>query len=254
MRAVKLGLCAIVLTAVSMSCGGGEPAPAARTPAADAKRVDDSKTGILAGRVGYEGPVPANPPVKLDGDPACAAQHPAGLPLDRVLVNNGGLENVFVYVKSGLDSYAFDIPTVPVTVDQKGCKYVPHVFGVRVGQPVEFVNSDATLHNVHAMGNVNQQFNFAQAVQGIKNSKTFTAPEVMVPFKCNVHNWMSAYAGVLTHPYFAVTASGGSFELNNVPAGTYTIEAWHEALGTQVQTVTLGEKESTTIDFKFVLK
>ena len=120
--------------------------------------------------------------------------------------------------------------------------YKPHVFGVRVGQNVEFVNSDATAHNVHALPNVNQEFNFSQLIQTQKDTRFFTAPEVMVRFKCDMHNWMSAYVGVLEHPYFAVTEPGGTFELKNVPPGTYTIEAWHEKLGTQTQRVTLGRE------------
>jgi plastocyanin len=154
-------------------------------------------------------------------------------------------------VKSGLGDYYFDTPTTPVVLDQKGCRYTPHVFGVRTGQPVLIVNSDPTMHNVHAMGSVNQEFNFAQAFQGLKNTKTFTAQEVMVPFRCNVHSWMSAYGGVLNHPYFAVTANGGTYELKNLPAGTYTIEAWHEKFGTRTETVTIGVKESKSVSFTF---
>ena len=122
---------------------------------------------------------------------------------------------------------------------------------MRTGQPLEIVNSDATLHNVNAMAKVNQGFNMGQAIQGMKNAKVFTAPEVMVRIKCDVHSWMTAYAGVVSHPYFAVTAGGGAFELKNLPAGTYTIEAWHEKLGTQTQNVTLGEKETKTVGFAF---
>lgn len=235
----------------SAACGGSAPAPVAQTPPPDARRVDASKAGIVSGRVTYEGAVPASVPAKLDSDPACARDHPNGLKLDTVLVANGGLDNVFVYVKDGLGNYYFDTPTEAVTLDQKGCNYSPHVFGVRTGQPLEIVNSDATLHNVNAVAKVNQGFNMGQAIQGMKNAKVFTAPEVMVRIKCDVHGWMTAYAGVLSHPYFAVTTGGGSFELKNVPAGSYTIEAWHEKLGTQTQSVTLGEKETKTIGFAF---
>jgi hypothetical protein len=91
-------------------------------------------------------------------------------------------------------------------------------------------------------------------VQGIKNTRTLTAAEVMMPFKCNVHTWMTAYAGVLPHPYFAVTANGGAFDLKNLPPGTYTIEAWHEKLGTSTQSVTVAEKESKTVNFTFKSK
>ena len=250
----NLRLCAAVLTAAAVAAGcgrGNEGPPAAATARPDAKRVDPATAGTVTGRVSFEGTVPQFPPIKLDSDPACAAQHPNGLPVDTIVVNNGGLENVFVYVKDGLGNYYFDTPTEPVTLDQKGCHYSPRVFGVRVGQPLVIVNSDPTMHNVHGAGNVNQQFNFGQVVQGVKNTRTLTAAEVMMPFKCNVHAWMTAYAGVLPHPYFAVTASGGAFELKDLPPGTYTIEAWHEKLGTSSQSVTLAEKDSKTVNFSF---
>ena len=241
----------VTAVAVSAACGSGAPAPAAQAPPPDAKRVDEAKTGTVSGRVTYDGAVPENAPIKLESDPACVSARPEGLKPDAILVSNGGLDNVFVYVKDGLGNYYFDAPTAAVTLDQKGCTYSPHVFGVRTGQPVDIVNSDATLHNVSAEAHANQGFNLGQPIQGQKNTKVFTAPEVMVHLKCNVHSWMSAYIGVLSHPYFAVTSSGGAFELKDLPAGTYTIEAWHEKLGTQTQSVTLGDKETKTINFAF---
>jgi hypothetical protein len=232
------------------ACGGDAPATVAAPPA-DAKRVDKSLAGSVAGRVAFEGTGPANPPMKLDSDPACVRDHPGGMTLDKVIVNNGGLENVFVYVKDGLGNYYYDPPAETVRLDQKGCRYTPHVFGLRTGQPLEISNSDQTMHTVHALARNNQEFNLSQPLQGIKQTKTFTAPEVMVHFKCNVHNWMEAYAGVLSHPYFAVTANGGAFELKDLPAGTYTIEAWHQQLGTQTQSVTVAEKEKKNVSFSF---
>jgi len=220
-------------------------------PPPDAKRVDPATMGNVSGRVTFEGTPPENAAVNLEGDPACVTARPDGLKLDTVIVNNGGLENVFVYVKDGLGNYYFETPTTPVTLDQKGCHYSPHVFGLRTGQPLEILNSDQTLHNVNAMAQVNQAFNMGQAMQGMKSQKTFTKPEVMVRIKCDVHAWMNAYAGVLNHPYFAVTANGGAFELKDLPPGTYTIEAWHEKLGTQTQSVTLGAKETKTVGFAF---
>ena len=220
-------------------------------PPPDAKRVDPATMGNVNGRVTFEGTPPENAVVDLASDPACVTARPDGLKLDTVMVNNGGLENVFVYVKDGLGNYYFETPTTPVTLDQKGCHYSPHVFGLRTGQPLEILNSDQTLHNVNAMAQVNQAFNMGQAMQGMKSQKTFTKPEVMVRIKCDVHAWMNAYAGVLSHPYFAVTANGGAFELKDLPPGTYTIEAWHEKLGTQTQSVTLGAKETKTVGFAF---
>jgi plastocyanin len=168
-----------------------------------------------------------------------------------VVGDGGALKNVFVYVKDGLGTLRFPIPSTPVVLDQKGCQYVPHVLGIQVGQNLEILNSDPTLHNVHALPKGNQEFNMGQPLPGIKFTRQFSTREVMVPFKCDVHPWMNAWVGVLDHPYFAVTAADGSFSLEGLPPGTYTIEAWHETLGTQTQSVTIGEKESKDIAFSF---
>jgi len=245
-----LRACAAAILVLAAACGGEKQA-APSGPPANAKRVDDSKTGNVSGRVTIEGAVPANPPIKIEADPFCAQQNPSGATFEHFVLNNGGLENVFVYVKDGLDTYYFDVPAEPVKLDQQGCQYRPHVLGVRVGQKLAISNSDDTLHNVHALPDANSEWNQGQALKNMVNEKVFTAREVMVPFKCDVHNWMRAYVGVLDHPYFAVTHDGGAFELKNLPAGTYTVEAWHEKLGTQTQSVTLGEKESKSISFTF---
>jgi plastocyanin len=205
----------------------------------------------VAGRVVLDGAVPANPPIKLSGDPYCVAQNPNGATFENFVVTDGGIENVFVYVKDGLGNYYFDAPTEPAKLDQQGCRYQPHVLGIRTGQPLEISNSDDTMHNVHAMPEANREFNVGQAIKHQVDRRTFTAPEVMVPFKCDVHSWMRAYIGVMNHPYFAVTHGGGKFELKNLPAGTYTVEAWHEKLGTQTQKVTVAEKQAADITFTF---
>ena len=130
---------------------------------------------------------------------------------------------------------------------------MPHVVGVRVGQPLEIENSDPTLHNIHAMSKVNQEFNNGQPIQGMKMTHAFTQKEVMIPFKCDVHGWMNAYVGVLDHPFYAVTGADGSFSLKGLPPGTYTIEAWHEKLGTQTQTVTVAATETKDVAMTFKL-
>jgi plastocyanin len=243
-------LVAAACLALALSCGGGrQQAPSGPPP--DAKRVDVSKAANVSGRVVLDGPAPENPPIKMASDAFCIREHPNGASFESFVVDNGGLENVFVYVKDGLGQYYFDVPAEPVKLDQRGCRYVPHVLGVRAGQPIDIGTSDATLHNVHALARVNQEFNFGLQIAGTKQTKTFTKPEAMITLKCDVHNWMNAYVGVLDHPYFAVTRDGGKFELKNLPAGTYTVEAWHEKLGTQTQSVTLGEKESKDVTFTF---
>jgi plastocyanin len=240
--------CVLLLVAAA-ACSREQPPQ--RTPPPDAKRVDAATAGNVAGRVAIDGPVPANPPLQLSGDPVCERAHKEGATAETYVSQNGGLGNVFVYVKDGLGQYYFDLPSQAVTLDQAGCIYKPHVFGVRVGQNIEFVNSDPTGHNVHALPNTNQEFNFGQPIQNQRDSRFFTAPEVMVRFKCDMHNWMSAYAGVLDHPYFAVTGPDGKFDLKHLPPGAYTFEAWHEKLGTQTQRVTLADKGSADVTFTF---
>ena len=116
---------------------------------------------------------------------------------------------------------------------------------------LDIVNADPTIHNVHGLAKTHREFNFGQALQGMRTTRTFTAPEVMLPFKCDVHGWMYAYAGVVDHPYFAVSGADGAFSIANLPAGTYTLEAWHEKLGTQTQSVTVGAKETKPVSFTF---
>ena len=251
-RIYKALACAAGLAAMT-ACSGGDASKSANpsSPAAapDAKRVDTATAGTLKGKVVLEGTPPANPVIKMTSDPACGN---AEVRAESYVVDNGALQNVFVYIKDGLgNKYIFDTPTEPVKLDQKHCHYTPHVLGVRVTQPLEISNSDETLHNVHGMPAENREFNQGQPIVGMKNTVAFTTPEVMIPFKCDVHNWMSAYVGVVSHPYFAVTGKGGTFELKSVPPGTYTIEAWHEKLGRQTQSVTLGEKDAKDVTFTF---
>jgi plastocyanin len=243
-----------LVAALAIACGSGQnksAQPASPAAAPDAKKVDQSTAGSITGKVVVDGALPQNAAIQMSSDPACEAQNKGGATQEAYLASDGGLQNVFVYIKDGLgNKYLFDTPTEPVKIEQKGCHYVPHVLGIRVGQPLQVVNGDSTMHNVHGLPKANQEFNFSQPVP-MTSTVTFTTKEVMIPFKCDVHSWMHSYIGVLDHPYFAVTGSGGTFDLRTVPAGTYTIEAWHEKLGTQTQSVSLGEKETKDITFTF---
>jgi len=226
--------------------------PSSPAAAPDAKKVDTATAATITGKVVLDGTAPAPVVIKTASDPTCAEANKGDLKTESYVVDNGALENVFVYLKDGLgNKFIFDTPTAPVVLDQRGCHYIPHVLGVRVGQPLQIVNSDNTMHNVHGMPQTNREFNFGQPVAGIKQDVTFTAPEVLIPFKCDVHSWMNAYIGVVDNPYFAVTANGGKFELKSIPPGTYTIEAVNEKLGRQSQQVTLGDKDSKEITFTF---
>ena len=182
-RVRKLVVCA-ALAAACAACSGSDSSKSAEpsSPAAapDAKKVDTATAATVTGKVLLEGTPPANPVLKMASDPTCSSANSGEVHAESYVVDSGALQNVFVWIKDGLgNKYLFDTPTEPVKLDQKGCHYIPHVLGLRVAQPLEIVNSDSTMHNVHGMPETNREFNFGQPVPGMKQSVTFTAPEVM---------------------------------------------------------------------------
>lgn len=169
-----------------------------------------------------------------------------------VVGQDNGLANVFVYVKEGAKP-APPAGEAPV-LDQKDCMYQPYVFGAQVGQKIKIKNSDPFMHNVHATPQKNKEFNFAQPLPMV-TERAFDQPEVVVRMKCDVHPWMFAYAGVVEHPYFAVTGKDGSFKIANLPAGTYTIEAFHQKIGptgAKTQQITVTDSDKKTVDFELM--
>ena len=265
----RLRASVFVAVVTAIGCGGSRPQDAAATtdeaagkdrsaqatPMQLAQATPETQaaagSGSVKGVVKFSGTAPAREKIKMDADPVCQQQHAEAVYSEAVVVNdNGTLRNVFVYVKEGV-SGSYPAPSAPVVLNQKGCQYSPHVAGIQVNQLFEVVNSDGTLHNINAKPAQNKPFNVAQPVQGMKTTKSFATPEVMVKFKCNVHPWMNAYLGVLTHPFFSVSSADGSFTINGLPAGTYTLEAWHETYGTQTQQVTVAEGQTQSVDFTF---
>lgn len=162
----------------------------------------------------------------------------------------GNLQNVIVFVAEGLGDWTFDARSPSAVVEQKGCMYLPHVLAIRANQPLQIVNDDPTSHNIHPLPANNREWNKAEP-PGSKMQETFAREEIAIPVKCHVHPWMRGYIAGFKHPYFAVTGNDGTFDLNNLPAGTYIIEAWHEKLGTSTQTVTIGANETKEINFVF---
>ena len=239
-----------VMTVVAAACGSPGPESGPAPAAAPAPPPPLPGESTITGSIKLEGTAPAARAVRMDSDPLCMPEGPSfseGL----VVGPGNGLQNAFLYVKDGLGDRTFQAPQTPVVLDQRGCKYFPHVFGAQVGQPVTILNSDPTLHNIHAVPKANAEFNFGQALKGMKTTRTFDKAEVMVPFRCDVHGWMAAYGGFVPHPFFAISKADGSFEIKGLPAGTYTIEAWHERLGTQTQQVTVDGKAGRTVGFAF---
>src|SRR3989338_6125123 len=184
-----------------------------------------AQAAVLTVKAPFEGQAPAAENVKTDADAKCKLMHPAGMTSDQVVVNpNATLKNVFVYVKEGLSGQKFETPKTAVTFNQEGCQYKPKVFGIMVNQPLEIMNSDDTLHNVHSLPTASQGFNLGMPIKGMKLKKSFAKPEVMIKIKCEVHPWMSAYAGVVDNPFYAVTGDEGSAQIKDLPPGEYTLE------------------------------
>jgi plastocyanin len=221
-------------------------------PAQTAISIDPATTGEIAGKVTFEGTKPKLAVIAMDKDPVCMAQHVAPVHVEDGAVNSDGtLPNVFVYVKQGAEQYSFPVPTIPVTLDQRGCMYRPHVLGIMVGQELRVVSSDPTTHNIHPMPKENREWNQSQPPGAAPLIKKFARPEVMIPVKCNQHPWMKAYIGVTSNPFYAVTGSGGVFEIKGLPPGNYTVEAWAPIFGAQERAVTVTVKKSTQLEFKF---
>jgi len=211
--------------------------------------------GSITGKVKFEGTPPERRKIQMTADPVCDKLNPGGRQGEVMVIGaDGGIRNVIVHVKEGLPAdKKFDTPATSVVLDQQGCMYTPHVLTAQVDQVVEIKNSDSTLHNVHAMPTKSPQFNNAMPIQNQVIKKKFPTAEMPVHMKCDVHPWMSAYIGVFTHPFHGVSGADGTYKIDNVPAGTYTIEAWHENLGTKTASVTVADGAATS-DFSFAGK
>lgn len=241
----------------SPSDGGGSAdvsqAPlSASTPSSKGgpeKVANEAVVGKIAGVVLLEGTPPPNKELNLG---TCTTETKGPVYADTVLVKDGKLENAFVWIKKGLEGYkGASVPAEPVVMDQRGCMYKPHVIGAQVGQKVVFLNSDPVLHNVRTVADTNATFNEMMQTKDTRIVKVFDETEVPVRAKCDVHPWMSAFIGVVPHPFFAVSSAGGEVSLENVPEGEYELEAWHEAFGRQTQKVTVKPRESAKVTFTF---
>ncbi len=195
---------------------GGTAAAPATAPAAAAVSAD---AATITGTVKLAAAAPAMPTLQMSADPYCGN---------------------------------FPAPSAPVVIDQHGCQYHPHVLALQVGQPLQIKNSDATLHNIHALPVVNPQFNEGQPVQGMVSTKKFEKAEI-TPFKvkCDVHGWMKAWMAVMPHPFYSISQANGTFTIANLPPGNYTLVAWHEKYGSKEQQITVAAKESKTVAFTF---
>ncbi|HSS19466.1 MAG TPA: hypothetical protein VLL54_05275 [Pyrinomonadaceae bacterium] len=248
----------LTLLGAMAACGGSKTDDNTPTPVATGTKPVPADAGTISGVISFTGtPVP-NKKIDTSADPVCGQKNP-NLTTEENVVANGKLANVFVYIKDGaaadgtkLDGYAWTGGSG--TLDQNGCHYRPHVMGVMTGQKLTITNSDPTQHNIHPTPANNPEWNQTQPNGAAPIEKTFKQVEVLIPVKCNQHPWMKAYIAVLKHPLFAVSAEDGTFTIKNVPAGTYTVAAWHEggAKGTEkTMQVTVAANGTGKADFAF---
>lgn len=236
------------------ACGGGEPGADQEAAEEEAARegpvVPPDSQATVTGAVSFEGTPPEPEAIDMSEEEFCAAAYEGDPMTQHVVVSDGGLANVFVHVSSEIDR-DFPTPGDAVTLDQVFCRYVPHVLGVQVGQPLRIANSDSLLHNINAQPAENRGFNISQPQAGMETTREFSFPEVMIPVKCDVHGWMNAYIGVVEHPYHAVSDSTGTFELTGLPPGEHVVTAWHERYGTLSDTVEVAPGGSAELSFTF---
>jgi hypothetical protein len=211
-----------------------------------------SNAATVTGKVVFTGTKPVVRSLDMSANPACQRAHSTPAKTETAILNsNGTLRYSVVWIKSGLPNKAWPAPTEHAAIEQQGCMYKPHVLAVMTNQPIDIKNDDPTNHNIHPLPKINQEWNESQPPKGDTKTKSFPREEVAIPVKCNVHPWMRAYIAVVHHPFFAVTGEDGTFTIKNLPAGTYTLEAWHETYGTVDQQITVGANDSKTIDLTY---
>ena len=235
-----------------VGCGKKETAeeqPAAPSPAAApaATPIDPATAATVSGTVKFEGVAPKPAKIDMSQDPNCQGGNVA----ENVVVSDGHLQNVFIYIKDGLGNRTFDAPKDTITLSQSGCRYHPHVLGVMAGQTIKIVNDDPTTHNIHPTPKDNREWNESQAPKAAALEKSFAREEVMLPVKCNQHPWMRMFVNVVKNPFYAVTGPDGKFEIKGLPPGDYTLAFVHEKLGEHDQKLTLAAKDAKTVDATF---
>ncbi len=249
-------LSSIILCLSLLSCNQSKPTnssqKAATTPA-NYLTVDLATSATIRGTVRFTGNAPQPVQIDMGFDPACQYTSSGPNMSEQYVVHDGKLANVYIYVKSGLEGKAFASQTTPVVLDQRGCRYIPHVLALTVNQPLRIVNDDPAMHNIHPTPRApgNHEWNVSQQPKGAPVEKSFSHPEIMMPVQCNQHPWMKAYLNLSATPFYAVSDASGNFEIKGLPPGEYTIAAVHEKAGERTQKVTVGAKESKAIEFSF---
>ena len=261
-----LSVITLVLVVAAWGCGGSGSdtpkssgsAPAASAPdsasgggeSAASGGAQDAAPGSIKGKITYSGPKPRVINIKMGADPYCEKANAGGAKRMAPRVSeDGGLADVLIYIASGL-AKTYPAPSEAVSINQVSCNYTPRVLGAMAGQPIEIMNSDSTLHNVHALPENSNAFNLGMPTKGMKSTRKFANPEIFVRIKCDVHPWMETFVGVTDNPFYAVSDDDGGFEIQGVPPGEYTVEAAHPRVGRKTATLTVKSGAASTADFE----
>jgi hypothetical protein len=220
------------------------------------QRVSAAGEGKISGTVKLDGAAPHMKGIDMSKDPFCSKAHATdpGHLETYVVGASGELQNVVLYLSEGYSGNPTAVTAVPI-FDQKNCMYTPHVLGLDVNQTFKVTTSDATAHNIHPNPNPmtgNIPWNQSQPPGAPPIEKSWKAAE-FIEVKCNIHPWMHGWHAVVKGPY-ATTDSSGNYTINNVPPGSYTVTAWHEAAGTQTQKVTVAAGAAASANFTFKAK
>lgn len=252
-RTLYLSATSVLLALAMSGCGNKQPANTSEQPAATGGvPVDAATAGTVTGTVNLNGMPPKMKPINMSAEAQCAKQHTTPPTSQEVAAGkDGALGNVVVYLKGDFSKYKFETPSSPSTITQKGCMYDPHVVAVETAQSFQVVNADPVTHNIHPLPKDNREWNESQPPGAAPIDRMFSHQEIAIPVKCNIHPWMKSYIAVFDNPYFVVTGPDGSFDLKNVPPGSYTLVAWHELYGTSEQPVTIAPKESKAMKVVF---
>jgi len=265
-KKIFLGILISGLLIFVIACGAKKEKPGAETKTSgaeseqkDAAQLASTTTGgtsgsaSISGAIKYDGVVPKFKAIKMDADAICAAKHTEPVMPEALVLGEGQtLANVLVKITKGVPDQEFSAPGEAVVIDQKGCKYTPHVIGMMKGQKIKFLNPDGTMHNVHALCKVNTEFNMGMPKFKKEAEKSFSKTEEVFAIKCDVHPWMGCWVEVFSHPFFSVSAMNGTFKIEGLGPGTYEVTAWHEKLGSQTASVTIAKDgEAKTADFTF---
>src|SRR5438067_7066322 len=250
-RFSSAALSTLIIALVGGCSRSNPPRESAETRAAGTLAIDAANTGTISGVIRFAGAAPPRVPIDMDQDPACAISSKEPNLSEGIIVNQGKLQNVFIYVKQGLETYAVPKPSAPAVLDQKWYRYAPHVLGMVAGQTLRVLNSDTAEHNVHPMPRNNAEWNESQMPAGAPKEHVRDHAGLMLGITCKRHPWMKMDVNVVDNPFFAVSDGQGRFAISGLPPGEYTIEAIHEKLGTQSAKVRVEPHRAAVAEFTF---